>query len=111
MALSARLAASLRPALAALHRAAPRHCRGLSTPQASEPSLNLGGIFPPLATPFSPAQEVDYAQLEGNLRRYARIPFRGKRCPRPPPCRLPPDPRLPQRLCRQSARFPRVLSL
>ncbi|KGL95464.1 hypothetical protein N301_11561, partial [Charadrius vociferus] len=39
--------------------------------------LNLGGIFPPLATPFSPMQEVDYAQLEGNLRRYASIPFRG----------------------------------
>nr|XP_054493769.1 4-hydroxy-2-oxoglutarate aldolase, mitochondrial [Agelaius phoeniceus] len=77
MALGTRLATSLRPALAALHRAAPRRCRGLSTPQGSEPSFNLGGIFPPLATPFSPAQEVDYAQLEGNLRRYARIPFRG----------------------------------
>ncbi|KAF2975357.1 hypothetical protein EK904_000214, partial [Melospiza melodia maxima] len=77
MALSTGLTASLRPALAALRRAAPRHCRGLSTPQASEPSFNLGGIFPPLATPFSPTQEVDYGQLEGNLRRYARIPFRG----------------------------------
>ncbi|KFR13177.1 hypothetical protein N306_03733, partial [Opisthocomus hoazin] len=39
--------------------------------------LDLGGIFPPLTTPFSPTQEVDYAQLEGNLRRYAGIPFRG----------------------------------
>ncbi|XP_053839852.1 4-hydroxy-2-oxoglutarate aldolase, mitochondrial isoform X2 [Vidua macroura] len=77
MAFSTRLASSLRPALAALHWAAPRQCRGLSTPQGSEPSLNLGGIFPPLATPFSPTQEVDYAQLEGNLRRYASIPFRG----------------------------------
>ncbi|NWW74323.1 HOGA1 protein, partial [Climacteris rufus] len=77
MALHARLASSLRPALAALHWAAPRQCRGLSTPQGSEPSLNLEGIFPPLATPFSPTQEVDYAQLEGNLRRYASIPFRG----------------------------------
>ncbi|XP_053805136.1 4-hydroxy-2-oxoglutarate aldolase, mitochondrial isoform X2 [Vidua chalybeata] len=77
MAFSTRLASSLRSALAALHWAAPRQCRGLSTPQGSEPSLNLGGIFPPLATPFSPTQEVDYAQLEGNLRRYASIPFRG----------------------------------
>ncbi|XP_015488205.2 4-hydroxy-2-oxoglutarate aldolase, mitochondrial [Parus major] len=77
MAFSTRLASSLRPVLAALHWAAPRQCRGLSTPQGSEPSLNLGGIFPPLATPFSPTQEVDYAQLEGNLRRYASIPFRG----------------------------------
>ncbi|NWV12207.1 HOGA1 protein, partial [Ptilonorhynchus violaceus] len=77
MALSTRLASSLRPTLAALHRAAPRQHRGLSTPQRSEPSLSLGGIFPPLATPFSATQEVDYAQLEGNLRRYASIPFRG----------------------------------
>uniref|UniRef100_A0A8C9NS14 4-hydroxy-2-oxoglutarate aldolase 1 n=1 Tax=Serinus canaria TaxID=9135 RepID=A0A8C9NS14_SERCA len=77
MAFSTRLASSLRSALAALRWAAPRHCRGLSTPQGSEPSFNLGGIFPPLATPFSPTQEVDYAQLEGNLHRYACIPFRG----------------------------------
>ncbi|NXH95383.1 HOGA1 protein, partial [Pachycephala philippinensis] len=77
MAFSTRLASSLRPALAALHWAVPRQCRGLSTHQGSEPSLDLGGIFPPLATPFSPSQEVDYAQLEGNLRRYASIPFRG----------------------------------
>ncbi|KFP38601.1 hypothetical protein N324_11513, partial [Chlamydotis macqueenii] len=39
--------------------------------------LDLRGIFPPLATPFSPTQEVDYTQLEGNLRHYASIPFRG----------------------------------
>uniref|UniRef100_A0A8D0EFA4 4-hydroxy-2-oxoglutarate aldolase 1 n=1 Tax=Strix occidentalis caurina TaxID=311401 RepID=A0A8D0EFA4_STROC len=51
--------------------------RGLSVPVGPEHSLDLGGIFPPLATPFSPMQEVDYAQLEGNLRRYAKVPFRG----------------------------------
>lgn len=81
MALSTRLISSLRPALAALRWAAPGQRRGLSTPQGSEPSLNLGGIFPPLTTPFSPTQEVDYAQLEENLRRYASVPFRGKHCP------------------------------
>ncbi|XP_017924421.1 4-hydroxy-2-oxoglutarate aldolase, mitochondrial isoform X2 [Manacus vitellinus] len=77
MAFSTRLASSLWPTLAALHWTAPRQCRGLSTPQGPEPSLDLRGIFPPLATPFSPKQEVDYAQLEGNLSRYASIPFRG----------------------------------
>lgn len=81
MALSTRLTSSLRPALAALRWAAHGQCRGLSTPQGPEPSLHLGGIFPPLTTPFSPTQEVDYAQLEGNLRRYASVPFRGKHCP------------------------------
>ncbi|XP_027504154.1 4-hydroxy-2-oxoglutarate aldolase, mitochondrial isoform X1 [Corapipo altera] len=77
MAFSTRLASSLWPTLAALHWTPPRQCRGLSTPQGPEPSLDLRGIFPPLATPFSPTQEVDYAQLEGNLSRYASIPFRG----------------------------------
>ncbi|NWI52363.1 HOGA1 protein, partial [Calyptomena viridis] len=77
MALSTLLTSFLRPTLSALCWAAPRQCRGLSTLQGPEPSLDLGGIFPPLATPFSPTQEVDYAQLEGNLSRYASIPFRG----------------------------------
>uniref|UniRef100_A0A8C3KLX2 4-hydroxy-2-oxoglutarate aldolase, mitochondrial n=1 Tax=Calidris pygmaea TaxID=425635 RepID=A0A8C3KLX2_9CHAR len=75
--LSARLLSPLLPTLAALCRAPPRQHRGLSSPSGPGYSLNLGGIFPPLATPFSPTQEVDYAQLEGNLRRYASIPFRG----------------------------------
>ncbi|NXI52350.1 HOGA1 protein, partial [Chloroceryle aenea] len=77
MALSTRLISSLRPALAALHRAAPGQRQGLSTLPGPELTLDLRGIFPPLATPFSAMQEVDYAQLEGNLRRYTSIPFRG----------------------------------
>ncbi|NWX11760.1 HOGA1 protein, partial [Aegotheles bennettii] len=77
MALSTRLVSGLRTALAALHRASPGQQRGLSTPSGPEHTLDLRGIFPPLATPFSSVQEVDYAQLEGNLRRYASIPFRG----------------------------------
>ncbi|KAM6066816.1 4-hydroxy-2-oxoglutarate aldolase, mitochondrial [Chlamydotis macqueenii] len=77
MALSTRLALPLRSALAALCWAAPRQHRGLSTPSGPGHTLDLRGIFPPLATPFSPTQEVDYTQLEGNLRHYASIPFRG----------------------------------
>ncbi|NXI41809.1 HOGA1 protein, partial [Galbula dea] len=77
MALSICLASPLRPALAALHWAAPRQCHRLSTPLGPRHTLDLGGIFPPLATPFSPMQDIDYAQLEGNLRHYANIPFRG----------------------------------
>ncbi|CAN0178191.1 unnamed protein product [Bubo scandiacus] len=77
MALSTCLAWPLRPALAALRQAACGQRRGLSVPVGSGHTLDLGGIFPPLATPFSPTQEVDYAQLEGNLRRYANVPFRG----------------------------------
>ncbi|KAM6306236.1 4-hydroxy-2-oxoglutarate aldolase, mitochondrial [Aegotheles albertisi] len=77
MALSTCLVSALRTALAALHRGTPGQQRGLSTPSGLEHTLDLRGIFPPLATPFSSVQEVDYAQLEGNLRRYASIPFRG----------------------------------
>ncbi|NWS45357.1 HOGA1 protein, partial [Probosciger aterrimus] len=77
MALSTRLASPLHPVLAAMLWAAPGQRRALSTPQGPGHMLDLGGIFPPLATPFSPRQEVDYAQLEGNLRLYASIPFRG----------------------------------
>ncbi|NWS71600.1 HOGA1 protein, partial [Crotophaga sulcirostris] len=77
MALSTLLIPPLQPALAALRRAAPRQHRGLSTAPGLGHKLDLRGIFPPLATPFSPTREVDYAQLEGNLHRYASIPFRG----------------------------------
>ncbi|NWI70183.1 HOGA1 protein, partial [Todus mexicanus] len=77
MALSTRLISPLRPALAALHRAAPGQRQGLSTAPGPGHTIDLRGIFPPLATPFSPMQEVDYAQLEGNLHRYTSIPFRG----------------------------------
>ncbi|XP_061492270.1 4-hydroxy-2-oxoglutarate aldolase, mitochondrial [Rhineura floridana] len=39
--------------------------------------LDLRGIYPPLATPFTLQGEVDYIRLEENLRLYAGIPFRG----------------------------------
>ncbi|XP_009463448.1 PREDICTED: 4-hydroxy-2-oxoglutarate aldolase, mitochondrial [Nipponia nippon] len=77
MALSTCLASALRPVLAALRWAAPGQCRGLSVPPGAGHTLDLRGIFPPLTTPFSPTQEVDYARLEENMRRYASIPFRG----------------------------------
>jgi len=40
--------------------------------------LDLSGIYPPIATPFTAEEDVDYQKLEGNLRQYARIPFRGQ---------------------------------
>ncbi|XP_042314742.1 4-hydroxy-2-oxoglutarate aldolase, mitochondrial [Sceloporus undulatus] len=39
--------------------------------------LELRGIYPPLATPFTPQGGLDYGRLEENLRLYERIPFRG----------------------------------
>ncbi|KAI4796334.1 hypothetical protein KUCAC02_027817 [Chaenocephalus aceratus] len=45
--------------------------------QAAGTRLDLSGIYPPIATPFTAEEEVDYPRLEGNLQKYAQIPFRG----------------------------------
>ncbi|XP_010778229.1 4-hydroxy-2-oxoglutarate aldolase, mitochondrial [Notothenia coriiceps] len=46
--------------------------------QAAGTRLDLSGIYPPIATPFTAEEEVDYPRLEGNLQKYAQIPFRGQ---------------------------------
>lgn len=40
--------------------------------------LDLSGIYPPIATPFTAKEEVDYQKLEENLQKYAKIPFKGQ---------------------------------
>lgn len=40
--------------------------------------LDLGGIYPPIATPFTATEDVDYQKLEENLQKYAKIPFKGQ---------------------------------
>lgn len=39
--------------------------------------MDLSGIYPPIATPFTTKEEVDYPRLEENLQKYAKIPFKG----------------------------------
>lgn len=39
--------------------------------------VQLGGIYPPLTTPFQADESIAYDQLAANLDRYARIPFAG----------------------------------
>ncbi|KAM4750286.1 4-hydroxy-2-oxoglutarate aldolase, mitochondrial isoform 2-T3 [Anableps anableps] len=39
--------------------------------------LDLSGIYPPVATPFTAKEDVDYQKLEENLQKYAKIPFKG----------------------------------
>lgn len=39
--------------------------------------LDLSGIYPPIATPFTAKEDVDYQKLEENLQKYAKIPFKG----------------------------------
>ncbi|XP_028315963.1 4-hydroxy-2-oxoglutarate aldolase, mitochondrial isoform X2 [Gouania willdenowi] len=39
--------------------------------------LDLRGIYPPIATPFTASEDLDYPKLEENLHKYAQIPFKG----------------------------------
>ncbi|KAM9857502.1 4-hydroxy-2-oxoglutarate aldolase, mitochondrial [Aulostomus maculatus] len=45
--------------------------------QGTTGRLDLSGIYPPIATPFTPREDVDYRKLEENLQKYAKIPFKG----------------------------------
>lgn len=40
--------------------------------------LSIKGIYPPIATPFTEKEEVDYQKLDENLQKYAKFPFRGE---------------------------------
>ncbi|XP_072239735.1 4-hydroxy-2-oxoglutarate aldolase, mitochondrial [Leuresthes tenuis] len=44
---------------------------------AAAARLDLSGIYPPIATPFTAKEDVDYEKLEENLQKYAKIPFKG----------------------------------
>ncbi|XP_056136909.1 4-hydroxy-2-oxoglutarate aldolase, mitochondrial [Lampris incognitus] len=39
--------------------------------------VDISGLYPPIATPFSATEEVDYPRLEENLQKYAQVPFKG----------------------------------
>ncbi|KAK7930103.1 hypothetical protein WMY93_006498 [Mugilogobius chulae] len=62
-------------AVRALSRDAAPRWRSFTTTTASTPDLS--GIYPPIATPFTASEDVDYRRLEENLHKYAQIPFKG----------------------------------
>lgn len=45
---------------------------------AAAARVDLRGIYPPIVTPFTPQEDVDFQKLEENLQKYAKIPFRGE---------------------------------
>lgn len=61
----------------AAHRAAHRAAWTRTHSHAAAARLDISGIYPPIATPFTAKEDVDYQKLEENLHRYAKIPFKG----------------------------------
>lgn len=49
--------------------------RGVS--QRAVQRLDISGVYPPIATPFTQSEDVDYQKLCDNLNKYADVPFRG----------------------------------
>lgn len=49
-----------------------------SASQHAGQRLDIGGIYPPIATPFTQEGNVDYQRLDKNLQKYGSISFRGK---------------------------------
>lgn len=49
-----------------------------SVSQHASQRLDIAGIYPPIATPFTQKGNVDYQSLDKNLQKYGSMPFRGK---------------------------------
>ncbi|XP_043078179.1 4-hydroxy-2-oxoglutarate aldolase, mitochondrial [Puntigrus tetrazona] len=48
-----------------------------SKSQSAAKRLDISGIYPPIATPFTESEDVDYQRLDDNLKKYSSLPFRG----------------------------------
>ncbi|KAI7791520.1 4-hydroxy-2-oxoglutarate aldolase, mitochondrial [Triplophysa rosa] len=66
---------TLRNVSVACRRSAVLTWRGIS--QRAVQRLDISGVYPPIATPFTHSEDVDYHRLNDNLNKYADIPFRG----------------------------------
>ncbi|KAL1005681.1 hypothetical protein UPYG_G00062230 [Umbra pygmaea] len=43
----------------------------------AEQRVDIAGIYPPIATPFTENEDVDYQKLDENIQKYSKIPFKG----------------------------------
>lgn len=66
---------TLRNVSVACRRSSVLTWRGVS--QKAVQRLDISGVYPPIATPFTRSEDVDYHRLTDNLKKYADIPFRG----------------------------------
>ena len=62
-------------ATVAVESALPLPRRTMSTD--NKKSIDISGIYPPIATPFDGDQDIDYAKLTSNIERWHQVPFRG----------------------------------
>lgn len=51
--------------------------RRAASQHAMAQKLDIKGIYPPIVTPFTESEDVDFEKLDENLKRYSDIPFRG----------------------------------
>lgn len=40
--------------------------------------LNLGGVFPPIPTPFNPDESLAFDKLASNVSKWSKFPFKGQ---------------------------------
>lgn len=40
-------------------------------------SLDISGLYPPIATPFNKDESIAYDKLEANIQKWNKIPFKG----------------------------------
>lgn len=76
---------------------------------AAAARLDLRGIYPPIATPFTPQEDVDFQKLEENLQKYAKIPFRGE-LPHLPTCNKTQSSQMPK-VCAKADHVVRLAQL
>lgn len=58
-------------------RAILKSSRSLSSVASDINKIQLGGIYPPLTTPFNTDETIAFDKLASNLTKYAQIPFAG----------------------------------
>ena len=55
--------------------------KGASRAMTSGKTLDISGIYPPIATPFDQDENINWKQLEHNMNKWNEVPFRGMAIP------------------------------
>ena len=54
------------------------YARAAFSTSTAKRSLDISGIYPPIATPFNQDESIAYDKLQHNMDMWNKIPFRGK---------------------------------